>query len=234
MHGCGGGGAPPPPLSRAIPGLRECVHPPPKRVHPLSPFLLFPFSGTTPSAPWGRAPAQRPVVGLGGSPRIACQPCIAAVQDPARRAAGQEIAIDFTHAPPGKPLAEAPGGRLCQTGGTFPEAPLPLAISVSVKCAFCMYTHLLRCVVHTGFACVALMAWPPILPWLYPQAQVRNNRRLVYFCRFRGHLVHRNPPLFVVLTPQNCPSKRTPRPLYQCPLGCGMLEAPAQIRWVPK
>ena len=42
----------------------------------------------------------------------------------------------------------------------------------------------------------------------------------------------RNPPLFVVSTPQNCPNRR-PDPQYLGPLGCGKLQAQAQTGGCP-
>ena len=51
-------------------------------------------------------------------------------------------------------------------------------------------------------------------------------------CDSEGTYSTRNPPLFVVSTPQNCP-KRTPRPQYLGPLGCGKLQAQAQTGGCP-
>ena len=50
--------------------------------------------------------------------------------------------------------------------------------------------------------------------------------------RFRGHLVHPQPPTFCGFHPSELP-KWTPRPPYPGPLGCGKLQAQAQTgKWV--
>ena len=47
--------------------------------------------------------------------------------------------------------------------------------------------------------------------------------------RFRGHLLHPQPPTFCGLHPSEVP-KRTPRPPYLGPLGCGKLKPkPKQV-----
>ena len=45
--------------------------------------------------------------------------------------------------------------------------------------------------------------------------------------RFRGHLVHPQPPTFCGFHPSELP-ERTPRPPYLGPVGCGKLQAQAQ------
>ena len=45
--------------------------------------------------------------------------------------------------------------------------------------------------------------------------------------RFRGHLVHPQPPTLCGFHPSKSP-KRTPRPPYRCALCCGQLEARAE------
>ena len=50
--------------------------------------------------------------------------------------------------------------------------------------------------------------------------------------RFRGHLLHPQPPTFCGFHPSKLP-KRTPRPQYLGPLGCGKLQAQAQIGGCP-
>ena len=50
--------------------------------------------------------------------------------------------------------------------------------------------------------------------------------------RFRGHLLHPQPPTFCGFHPSELP-KRTSRPQYLGPLGCGKLQAQAQIGGCP-
>jgi hypothetical protein len=50
--------------------------------------------------------------------------------------------------------------------------------------------------------------------------------------RFRGHLVHPQPPTFCGFHPSELP-KRTPRPPYIAPAGCGKLQAQAQTGGCP-
>ena len=50
--------------------------------------------------------------------------------------------------------------------------------------------------------------------------------------RFRRHLVHPQPPTFYGFHPSELP-KRTPRPPYLGPLGCGKLQAQAQTGGCP-
>ena len=50
--------------------------------------------------------------------------------------------------------------------------------------------------------------------------------------RFRGHLLHPQPPTFCGFHPSELP-KRTPRPPYLGPLGCGKLQAHAQTGGCP-
>ena len=50
--------------------------------------------------------------------------------------------------------------------------------------------------------------------------------------RFRGHLAHPQPPTFCGFHPSELP-KRTPRPQYLGPLGCGKLQAQAQTSGCP-
>ena len=50
--------------------------------------------------------------------------------------------------------------------------------------------------------------------------------------RFRGHLLHPQPPTFCGFHPSELP-KRTPRPPYLGPLGCGKLQAQAQTGGCP-
>ena len=50
--------------------------------------------------------------------------------------------------------------------------------------------------------------------------------------RFRGHLLHPQPPTFCGFHPSELP-KRTPRPPYIAPAGCGKLQAQAQIGGCP-
>ena len=48
--------------------------------------------------------------------------------------------------------------------------------------------------------------------------------------RFRGHLVHPQPPTFCGLFPPSELPKRTPTPPYIAPAGCGKLQAQAQAQ----
>ena len=50
--------------------------------------------------------------------------------------------------------------------------------------------------------------------------------------RFRGHLIHPQPPTFCVFQPPELP-KRTHRPQYLGPLGCSKLQAQAQTGGCP-
>ena len=50
--------------------------------------------------------------------------------------------------------------------------------------------------------------------------------------RFRGHLLHPQPPTFCGFRPSKLP-KWTPRPPYPSPLGCGKLQAQAQTGGCP-
>ena len=50
--------------------------------------------------------------------------------------------------------------------------------------------------------------------------------------RFRGHLLHPQPPTFCGFHPTELP-KQTPRPQYLGPLGCGKLQAQAQTGGCP-
>ena len=50
--------------------------------------------------------------------------------------------------------------------------------------------------------------------------------------RFRGHLLHPQPPTFCGFHPSELP-KRTPRPPYLGPLGCGKLQAQAPTGGCP-
>ena len=52
------------------------------------------------------------------------------------------------------------------------------------------------------------------------------------YMRFRGHLLHPQPPTFCGFHPSELP-KRTPRPQYLGPLGCGKLQAQAQTGGCP-
>ena len=58
--------------------------------------------------------------------------------------------------------------------------------------------------------------------------QTKNRLKM----RFRGHLLHPQPPTFCGFHPSELP-KRTPRPQYLGPLGCGKLQAQAQTGGCP-
>ena len=69
----------------------------------------------------------------------------------------------------------------------------------------------------------------------YRQPQTKNRPYLWLHgskCDSEGTYSTHNPPLFVVLHPSELP-KRTPRPPYLGPLGCGKLQAQAQTGGCP-
>ena len=68
--------------------------------------------------------------------------------------------------------------------------------------------------------------------WRRPQTRAGHIFGYMAETRFRGHLVHPQPPTFCGFHASELP-KWTPRPPYPGPLGCGKLQAQAQTGGCP-